>query len=118
MSLLSESMESCLVWDKTTQADGYGGMKPVWVQGAEINAAIVLDSSTEARIAEAQGVKSLYTVVTNKATNLDFGTVIQRLSDSKYFRITSDGSDRHTPASAGLDMRAVSAEWMKGLPDG
>lgn len=118
MSLLSESMESCRIIDKTTKADGYGGTYTVWTPGAPINAAIVLDTSIEARRAEAEGVKSLYTIVTSKAVYLPFGEIIQRESDGKYFRITSDGSDKRTPASAGLDMRTVTAEWLKGLPDG
>jgi hypothetical protein len=33
-----------------------------------------------------------------------------RNSDGKIFRITSDGDDNHTPKSATLDMRQVSAE--------
>ena len=117
MSLLSDAMEKCTMIDKTTVADGYGGYIVSWVEGAEFQAAIVLDSSMEARIAEQQGVTALYTITTKKNINLQYHDVIKRKSDGKIFRITSVGDDKHTPAKAGLDMRQVSAEeWV--LTDG
>ena len=110
MSLLSEAMENCIMLDKRTTADGYGGYITSWVEGAEFQAAIVLDNSIEARLAEQQGVTALYTVTTKKAINLQYHDVFKRLTDSKIFRVTSDGDDKHTPKSAGLNMRQVSAE--------
>ncbi len=112
MSLLSESMEACVMIDKTTAPDGYGGIKPTWKNGAEFKAAITFDTSTEARVGAAQGVTNLYTVTTNRSVNLQYKDHIKRLRDGKCFEITSDGDDKHTPLSAGLDMRQVTAsEW-------
>jgi hypothetical protein len=68
--------------------------------------------------AAAEGVKNLYTVTVQRNVNLRTGEVIQRLSDGRYLRITSDGTDKKTPASAGLDMIQMSAEEIGGLPDG
>ena len=110
MSLLSEAMETCTMLDKTTVADGYGGYTVKYVDGASFQSACVLDSSMQARIAEQQGVTALYTVTTSKAINLQYHDVFRRERDKKIFRVTSDGDDKHTPASAGLDMRQVSAE--------
>ena len=110
MSLLSEAMENCIMLDKRTTADGYGGYITSWVEGAEFQAAIVLDNSIEARLAEQQGVTALYTVTTKKAINLQYHDVFKRLIDGKIFRVTSDGDDKHTPKSANLNMRQVSAE--------
>ena len=110
MSLLTEAMEKCIIMDKTTTADGYGGYIISWKEGAEFQAAIVLDSSMQARIAEQQGVTALYTITTNKNINLQYHDVLKRSSDGKIFRITSDGDDKHTPASANLNMRQVTAE--------
>ena len=118
MSLLTESMTACQYMDKTTVPDGYGGVIPSWKNGAEFQAAIVLDTSIEARRAEQEGVKNLYTITTTKGVSLGFGDIVQRLEDGKYFRITSDGTDKKTPASAGLNMRQVTAEYLKALPDG
>lgn len=117
MSLLSEAMENCIMLDKRTVADGYGGYITTWVEGASFQAAVTFDTSMEARIAEKQGVTSLYTVTTNKAITLEYHDVFKRVSDGKIFRVTSDGDDRFTPASANLNMRQVSAEeW--SLTDG
>lgn len=110
MSLLSEAMVSCHFIDKTTAPDGYGGVETVWKEGADFKAAIVLDSSMQARIAEKHGVTGLYTITTEKNINLQFHDVFRRDEDQKVFRVTSDGDDNHTPKSAGLNMRQVSAE--------
>lgn len=117
MSLLTEQMESCVLLTKVTQADGYGGYIQTWADGAEFQAAIVFDTSIEARAAEKQGVTSLYTVTTTKALTLEYHDVFRRGKDGKIFRVTSDGDDKFTPASATLNMRQVTAEeW--SLPNG
>lgn len=110
MSLLDEAMTACVMLDKVTQADGYGGYIVNWREGAEFDCAIVLDNSLQAKVAEQQGVTGLYTITTKKALNLQYHDVFKRLSDNKIFRVTSDGDDKFTPASAGLDMRQVTAE--------
>ena len=116
MSLLDEAMTKCTLMDKKTEPDGYGGYKTTWTEGAEFYAAIVLDTSIEAKVAESQGVTALYTVTTRKALNLQYHDVFKRASDKKLFRVTSDGDDKATPGSARLDMRQVSAEELEALP--
>lgn len=110
MSLLNEAMEACTILNKQTQADGYGGYVTTWADGASFQAAIVLDTSMQARLAEKSGVTALYTITTRKALNLQYHDVFRRDADGKIFRVTSDGDDKKTPTSAGLDMRQVSAE--------
>ena len=96
--------------DKTTVSDGRGGFETRWVDGAAFSAACVFDSSMQARMAEAAGVKALYTITTAKNVNLQFHDVFRRASDGKIFRVTSDGDDKKTPNSATLNMRQVTAE--------
>lgn len=110
MSLLTEQMEECVMLDKTTVSDEYGGYMSRYVDGAQFMAAITFDTSIEARAAEKQGVTSLYTVTTGKEMTLEYHDVFRRLDDGKVFRVTSDGDDKHTPASASLNMRQVTAE--------
>lgn len=110
MSLLDEAMEKCILLDKVTEADGMGGYIITYKDGAEFQAAITFDTSMQARIADKQGVTSLYTVTTSKALNLEYHDVFRRDRDNKVFRVTSDGSDNKTPASASLNMRQVNAE--------
>lgn len=110
MSLLDEAMEKCVILNKSISPDGYGGYITTWTEGATFNAAIVFDTSIEARAAEKQGVSSLYTVTTRKELTLEYHDVFKRLKDNKIFRVTSDGDDKFTPNSAGLNMRQVTAE--------
>lgn len=110
MSLLQEAMEKCVMLDKITTPDGYGGRIDTWQDGAEFLAAIVLDSSIQARRGQQEGVTAVYTVTTKKNMNLQFHEVFRRLSDGKIFRVKSDGDDLRTPNSATLNMRNVSAE--------
>lgn len=117
MSLLSAAMESCVMLNKRTTADGYGGYISTWEEGAEFQAAITFDTSLEARVAGKQGVTSLYTITTSRGLTLEYHDVFRRVRDNKIFRVTSDGDDKFTPLSATLDMRQVTAEeWV--LPNG
>ncbi len=110
MSLIDDFTSKCVMMDKKSVPDGYGGFNPTWVPGAKFNAAITLDNSIEARVAEKQGTTGIYTVTTTKNINLQYHDVFKRLPDGKIFRVTSDGDDKLTPTSAYLNMRQVSAE--------
>lgn len=118
MSLLNEGMTKCVILNKQVKEDGYGGYKTEWTEGAEFMAAITFDASLQARIAEKQGVTGLYTVTTPKAISLDYHDVLKRLAaklddgteiPETVLRVTSK-NEKMTPASAGLDMRQVTAE--------
>lgn len=110
MSLLDELREYCTMIDKRTVTDPRGGLVQRWVDGARFEAAVTVDDSVQTHIAQAQGVKSVYTVVTQKGINLQYHDVFRRDSDGKVFRVTSDGDDNKTPPSSALNMRAVTAE--------
>lgn len=110
MSLLENAMTACVMLDRSTVPDGSGGYVPTWTDGARFDAAITFNTSMQARIGEVQGVKSLYTVTTKKAMNLQNRDIFKRLEDGKIFRVTSDGDDNKTPSNARLNMRQVTAE--------
>lgn len=117
MSLMDDFKSTCVMLDKRTASDGEGGFTTTWEDGAKFIAAITLDSSVVAKIAEKQGVTGLYTVTTSRQITLEYHDVFRRSYDEKIFRVTSDGTDKLTPNSARLDMRQVSAEeWT--LPHG
>ena len=117
MSLLRRKMERCVMLRKTEAPEGYGGQSAGWADGDEFEAAVVLDSSTQAKTAQSAGATGMYTVTTRRAKVLKYHEVFRRKSDGKIFRVTSDGDDRLTPESAGLDMRQVTAEEWR-LPNG
>lgn len=110
MSLLQDALEPFVMMDKTTAPDGYGGYVATWADGASFDAAATVDTSMQARIGEKQGVTAMYTITTGKNMNLQYHDVVRRVSDSKIFRVTSDGDDKKTPNSAMLNMRQVTAE--------
>lgn len=116
MSLLTEYMEDCHYVDKTTAPDGNGGIISAYSEGAPFKAAIVYDTSLEARRAEKEGVRNLYTITTSRSVTLMSGDIFSRDADGMIFKATSDGIDKKTPASAGLDMRVVTAEEIVTLP--
>ena len=101
--------------DKTTEPDNYGGVITEWKEGAEIKAAFVLDNSLQARMADKQGVKDVYSIVTEKNVILRFHDVVYRDSEKAFYRATSNGDDKKTPKSAGLNMRVVTAERLEKL---
>lgn len=110
MSLLSEAYEPCVIMDKTTEKDGFGGVVTVWVEGAEVKAVITPDGGVEQLTAQQRGWTGSYTVITPRSVMFMDGDVFKRLSDGKTFRVKSDGTDDKTPKGAGLDMRQVKAE--------
>lgn len=116
MSLLTNAMESCVFLNKQKVNDEYGGYVNTWTEGAEFDAAIVFDSSMQARIGEKQGVTSRYTVTTTRSLILEYNDYFLRKRDNKFFRVTSDGDDRYTPSTTPLDMRQVEAEEVSSLP--
>lgn len=110
MSLLKEFSEKFVLVEKKITSDGTGGYSAEWVDGESFVASITFDNSTQAQIAAAQGVTSLYRITTAKDVVLYFHDVVRRIPDGKIFRVTSDGDDKFTPKSAQLNMRQVSAE--------
>ena len=110
MSLLSEAMENCIYITRTKGSDGFGGYIDMYIEGVQFKAAITFDTSIQARIGEKQGVSSRYTVTTDKNMVLLYHDLFKRVRDGKIFRVTSDGDDKFTPKSAGINMRQVTAE--------
>lgn len=110
MSLLSDAMTLCAFLDKKKTPDGEGGYTNTWTEGATFKAAIVFDTSIEARTAEKSGVSSLYTVTVPNGLQLEYHDVFRRLSDGKIFRVTSDGDDKKTPSAASFKVSQVTAE--------
>lgn len=100
----------CVLMVKEQEPDGSGGKKTVWKDGEQLMAAIVRDTSTEARIAEAAGTVEMYTITVSRSVHLKYHDVIKRISDGKTFRITSDNAEVKTPACTALDIAQSSAE--------
>ena len=112
MSLLEEAFEPFRMVDKRTVPDGMGGYTKEWIDGIGFEAALDKDNDLQGRVAEKQGVTSVYTITTRKDINLDYHdhNVIRRVSDGLTYRITGNIKDSQTPESAGLQYAWVHAE--------
>lgn len=109
MALEDYFVPVCYV-DRVTVPDGSGGVYETWKQGAEFRAGITLKSSTEALIAERNGMKAIYAVVTLPVIELRKDDRIMRIDTGDVLRVTSNGRDMTTPGVASLKMRQVTAE--------
>lgn len=116
MSLLDEMKTVCTMIDKRTIPDPAGGFSPEWVDGASFGATIIKNQSLEARIAEKDGLKSVYTVIVDKGIPLSFHDVFRREEDGQIFRVTSDIKDSEAPARSTVQIGKVTAEEYT-LPD-
>lgn len=103
-------MTDCVFMVPKRTPDGSGGSDTAWTEGETLRAAIIRDTSTEARIAESAGTVEAYTVTVSRSVHLKYHDVIKRLSDGKTFRITSDNAESKTPVCTALDIAQSSAE--------
>lgn len=108
--LITYMMTPCVLMEKQRTPDGAGGFLVQWAEGAQFEAAVVMDQTMQARVAEKDGVTSVYTVTTRRATLLEYHDVFKRISDGAVFRVTSNGSDKQSPNFGTLDIAQVTAE--------
>ena len=110
MSLIQSMMEACTLLNHIREDDGYGGTKEYWSDGATFQAAVIKNSSTEAQIAQQQGVNELFTIVIQKGFQLDYHDVFRRQSDGQTFRVTSNVADSEAPDASTVRIAKVTAE--------
>ncbi len=110
LSVLNDYMENLAIMEKRTVSDGMGGYEVSWIEGATFRGAISTDNSIQTRIAEQQGVKSLYTIVVDINVPITFNDVVKREETGDYLRITSRPDDTKTPARARVQNKQMQAE--------
>ena len=108
--LIDCMMVPCVFMEQKKAPDGSGGNRTTWEDGEQFRAAIIRDTSTEARIADTAGTVEMYTVTVSRSVRLKYHDVIKRLSDGKTFRITSDNAGKQTPVCTALDIAQSTAE--------
>jgi hypothetical protein len=110
VSLIDAFKTPCVLLERKRESDGEGGFVTTWVDGLEFTAAITHDTTIAARVAEKEGMRSTYTVTTERNQPLEYHDAFRRLSDGKVFRVTSDGTDKQTPEPASFSFAQVTAE--------
>jgi len=100
-----------IVMDKTTEEDKeFGGIITVWKEGAHFMGNLVPKNSSEVRIAQQQGAKALYTLVTDKKIMLTRDMMVRRAADAANFRVTADSLDMAVPAFSAIQYAQCSVE--------
>lgn len=108
--LWEELQGTCTKLDKQTVSDGQGGFTTEYSESNSFKATIIKNSSIQTRIAEKQGITSLYTVTIPNDIKLEFHDIFKRNRDNKVFRVTSDYTDSKPPKSASFNFNQVTAE--------
>lgn len=109
--LLDKFFRPCHLLDKTTvTVSGLFGPQERWVEGAALQAALLKDNSAEVKVAEANGLKELYTVVVNKPVSLKHGDVIRRDADGLTLRITGNTIDWEAPEMSTVQISKTTAK--------
>ena len=115
-NLLFDQFEPCIFMVKSKNPDGYGGTTTTWSEGAEFNAYCRMDSPVRQIVGDKMVEVSVYTIITDGNTMLDFRDVIKRVRDGKLFRATSDGDDYKLPSASTIKLNKVTAEELTSLP--
>ena len=108
MTLIDAFKVPCTLVEKTRVSDGEGGWTVAWADGASFEAAIVLASGTEARLAESMGTTAIYTVTVERNVSLDYHDTFRRDSDGQVFRVTKENDP--TPGVATFQFNQYQAE--------
>lgn len=110
MTLLDSMMDDCVLLNRIRTDDSYGGYTETWQDGATFKATVIKNSTTEAQIAQKQGISELFTVVVHKSFRLDFHDVFRRVKDGAIFRVTSNQTDSEAPQESTVQIGKVTAE--------
>lgn len=112
--MISDMMESwavpCVLMEKKRVPDGAGGYITEWTEGVEFRNYQYVDTSMEARIAEQQGVKSLYSALVDVDFPLEYGDVFRDKNTGLTYRVTSNPDDKKAPQYSTFDLKYFTAE--------
>lgn len=107
---LADFFEDFVIQSVTYVSTGFGTFEPQYTDGATFKAGISTASSTEARIAERNGMKTIYNIAHLPAITLHREDRVRRVKDGRVYRITSDSPDMTTPDKAEVQFAQVTAE--------
>lgn len=110
MSLLSDFARPCVLLNKAVVEDGEGGYITDWAEGVEFENYQALESSMEARLAEKQGVTSVYNVLVARELPIEYHDVFRDKTTGHTYRVTSNPEDKQAPKSSTLALKFFTAE--------
>ena len=110
MSLLDDFARTCVLMEKKRVPDGAGGYKVEWSEGVEFQNYQYMETSMEARVAEKQGVTSIYSALVNKSVPVEYGDYFKDAASGSIYRVTSNPSEKESPNSATFSLKYFTAE--------
>lgn len=110
MSLLDDFARPCVLLEKTRQPDGEGGYIVTWSEGAEFTNYQSMDTSMEARIAEKQGVTSVYSALVNKSVPVEYNDYFKDKTTGLIYHVTSNPEEKEAPKSSSFPLKYFTAE--------
>lgn len=110
MSLLDQFARPCVIMEKTRKPDGESGFITTWVEGAEFINHQALNTSTEAQIAERQGVSSIYEALVQSDLPIEYGDYFKDKESGNIYRVTSRPEEKVAPKSASFALKYFTAE--------
>lgn len=108
--MLQDFFEDFTLQILTSIDDGFGGQEQTWVDGATFRGGISTNTTPEIIIAEKQGLKKIYTLITEISTVLKFDDKVKRNSTGQLYRVTSNSTDMTTPSIAKVKYSQVDLE--------
>lgn len=110
-TILEAFFKPCHMLDRTTvTVSGLFGPQERWIEGAALDAAFLKDSSAEVKVAEANGLKELYTVVIHKPIALKKGDALRRDADGLTLLVTGNTVDWEAPEMATVQIAKTTAK--------
>ena len=110
MSLLNDFARPCVLLNRTVEEDGEGGYITSWSEGVRFDNYQAVESSVEARVAEKQGVTSIYNALVNRELPIGFHDVFKDVYTGNTYRVTSHPDDKKAPKSASFELKFFTAE--------
>lgn len=110
MSLLDDFKRPCVLMEKIRAPDGEGGFNTTWTEGAAFDNYQALDQSMQARIAEKQGVTSVYSALVAANFPIVFGDYFKDTGTGETYRVTSNPEEKKAPESSSFALKYFTAE--------
>ena len=110
MNLLQEFAVPCVLMEKRRVPDGAGGYITTWEEGAEFESFRYLDTSMEARRAQQEGMKSLYSALVQRDFPLEYGHAFKDKTTGLTYRVTSNPDEKKAPKSSTFDLKYFTVE--------
>lgn len=111
--MIQDFYENLRLMERRTTSDGMGGFIESFVDGAEFQGAITTSNTIESRVAEKQGVTSLYIITVPLNVPIRYNDIVKRVVNNETFRVTSRPEDMTTPKVSNLEFKQVTAELFK-----